>query len=359
MSCSFGNNLKITIFGQSHSEKIGVVIDRLPAGIKIDTVRIAAFLERRAPGRSGLSTRRNEDDAFEIVSGLYNGFTCGAPLCAYTANKDTRSEDYESLAAAPRPSHSDYPAGVKYNGFNDIRGGGNFSGRMTAPLCFAGAVCIQLLESMGVFVGAHISSIGEVFDMSLDPVNVNPECLRLIAEKTLPVVDDECIELMADAITEVKAQGDSLGGTVECAVVGLKPGVGEPMFDGLENRISATVFAIPGVKGIEFGSGFDGTLRKGSQNNDPYCYNNGVVKTSTNNAGGILGGLSTGMPVIFRCAFKPTPSIAAEQCTVNTETGEEVKISVPGRHDPCIVPRAVPCVEAAAAIAVADFLIKG
>lgn len=358
MSCNFGNNIKITIFGQSHSEAIGVVIDGLPAGFKIDTEKTAAFMARRAPGQNDLSTPRKEADEIKILSGVVDNITCGAPLCAVIENTNTRSGDYDKLRILPRPSHSDFAAMMKHNGFNDIRGGGNFSGRLTAPLCFAGAVCMQMLEEKGIFIGAHISSIGKVNGKRFDPVNVSKIDFDFLAKKAFPVIDEKHGEYMRKEIYSAKENGDSVGGTIECAIVGMPVGIGDPIFDGIENRISSAVFGIPAIKGVEFGSGFDGAKMLGSENNDNFISVDGKIKTATNNHGGILGGISSGMPIIFRCAVKPTPSIGREQQSVNTETGKEEPLVIGGRHDPCIVPRAVPCVEAAAAIVIADYLLR-
>ena len=357
MSCNFGNNIKITIFGQSHSEAIGVVIDGLPAGFKIDNEKVSAFMARRAPGNSKLSTPRKEADEVKIISGVVDNVTCGAPLCAVIENTNTRSGDYDKLRFIPRPSHSDFAAMMKHNGFNDIRGGGNFSGRLTAPLCFAGAVCMQMLEEKGIRIGAHISSIGKTEDKKFDAVNVNGNDFDDILAKTFPVIDDNQGEIMQNEVLDAKKNGDSIGGTIECAVVGMPVGIGDPIFDGIENRIAAAVFGIPAIKGIEFGAGFESARMLGSENNDDFISENGKIKTATNNHGGILGGISSGMPIVFRCAVKPTPSIGIEQNSVNTETGEEEKLVIGGRHDPCIVPRAVPCIEAAAAVVIADFLL--
>ncbi len=357
MSCNFGSKIKLTIFGQSHSQAIGCVLDGVPAGIKIDLERIEAFMARRAPGKNKISTARKEADKPNIISGIVDGVTCGAPICAIIENSDTRSADYDKLRALPRPSHSDYAAFMKHNGFNDIRGGGNFSGRMTAPLCFAGAVCIQILESKGIYIGAHISSIGTVDGTKFDPVNVTKDNLDSVKSKEIPVIDDSNGQKMVAAIEAARSEGDSLGGVVECAIIGIPAGIGDPIFDGIENRISSIVFGIPAVKGIEFGSGFDGSRLKGSENNDSFTCENGEIRTLTNNHGGILGGITSGMPVIFRCAFKPTPSIAKEQQTVNLTTGKNENLTVGGRHDPCIVHRAVPCVEAAAAVAITDLIL--
>lgn len=357
MSCNFGSKIKLTIFGQSHSQAIGCVLDGIPAGINLDVECIESFMARRAPGKNNISTARKEADKPTIVSGIVDGITCGAPICAIIENSDTRSGDYDKLRALPRPSHSDFAAYMKHNGFNDIRGGGNFSGRMTAPLCFAGAVCIQILESKGIHIGAHISSIADVDDERFDAVAVSEDILNTVKANTFPVINNEKGSEMISAINSARSEGDSVGGTVECAVIGMPVGIGDPIFDGIENRISSIVFGIPAVKGIEFGSGFDGSRLRGSENNDEFITVNGSVQTKTNNHGGILGGISSGMPIIFRCAFKPTPSIAREQQTVNLSTLESESLVIGGRHDPCIVQRAVPCVEAAAAVAIADMIL--
>ncbi len=358
MSCNFGNSIKINIFGQSHSEAIGVVIDGLPAGFKIDTEKISAFMARRAPGQNDLSTPRKETDEFKIISGVVDGVTCGAPLCAVTENKNTRSGDYDKLKFIPRPSHSDFAAWAKHEGFNDIRGGGNFSGRMTAPLCFAGAICMQMLEAKGIKFGAHIASIGKIKDEKFDPVNVNPNDFEKILSKNFPVINDKQGEMMRKEIYDAKALGDSVGGTIECAITGVPVGIGDPIFDGIENRISAAVFGIPAIKGIEFGAGFEASELLGSENNDDFVCENGDIRTVTNNHGGILGGISSGMPIVFRVAVKPTPSIGKKQQSVNVESLEKEELVIGGRHDPCIVPRAVPCIEAAAAVVIADYILK-
>ncbi len=357
MSCSFGERIKITIFGQSHSEAMGVVVDGIPAGFELDLEKIQNFLNRRAPGRNVMSTSRTEADKFSVVSGLVNGVTCGAPLCAIIENTNQHSGDYDKLKSLPRPSHSDFAAYIKHNGFNDIRGGGNFSGRMTAPLCFAGAVVMQMLEKKGVHIGAHIKRIAKIDDESFNSVTVNELDFAAVSVKELPVINDECGEKMKEAVIEAKSDGDSVGGIIECAVIGLEAGFGEPIFGGIENKISSAVFGIPAVKGIEFGSGFAGCDLFGSENNDEFIVENEKIRTATNNHGGILGGITSGMPVIFRCGIKPTPSIAKEQQTVNVATGESETLVIGGRHDPCIVQRAVPCVEAAAAIALADYIL--
>ena len=356
MSCNFGEKFKITIFGQSHSEAIGVVVDGIPAGIKLDFSKIDKFMARRAPGKNKYSTPRKEADKPEILSGVVDGITCGAPLCAVIRNSNQHSSDYEKLKALPRPSHSDFAAYMKHNGFNDIRGGGNFSGRMTAPMCFAGAVAMQILESKGIRIGAHIEKIAGVCDTRFDPVNVTASDLDCICEKDFPLLNDSKKEEILAKIEDARLEGDSVGGVIECAVTGLPAGIGEPMFDGVENVISQAVFAVPAVKGIEFGNGFDCADLKGSENNDNFIITDGRITTATNNHGGILGGITSGMPVIFRVAVKPTPSISKQQMTVNLEKGCAEELVIGGRHDPCIVPRAVPCIEAATAIAIINLI---
>ncbi len=353
MSNSFGERYKITVFGQSHSEAIGVVIDGLPAGKKLDMDRIYKFMERRAPGRNDFSTQRKEEDMPKIISGVVNGVTCGAPLCAIIGNHDTRSADYDNIKLVPRPGHSDFTAFVKFDYENDIRGGGQFSGRLTAPICFAGAVFMQFLENEGIKIGAHIERICGIADERYNPVNVD---FASVDEKDFPVIDDEQGKKMLEKIEEARQNQDSVGGVIECAITGMPIGFGEPMFDGVENTISRAAFAIPGVKGIEFGAGFECADLLGSQNNDPFRFSgnnsgNNII-TETNNHGGALGGLTSGMPVVFRVAVKPTPSIGKEQRSVNMQTCEDENLVVKGRHDPCIVPRAVPCIEAIAAIAI-------
>lgn len=355
MSCSTGKNIVVTVFGQSHSQAIGAVVDGVPAGIEIDENKIIEFMKRRA-ARDELSTARHEADEFKIVSGLVDGVTCGAPICAIIENRDIKSSDYDEYKTLPRPSHSDFSAYFKHNGNNDIRGGGNSSGRMTAALCFAGAVCIQLLERKGIFIGAHAYSIHDICDEGFNPVDISVQELNEIKSKAYPVINDGALEKMKKAIAVAKAENDSVGGIIECAIIGLEAGVGEPIFDGLENKISSTVFAIPAIKGIEFGSGFGGSFKFGSENNDEFIIRNGKISTAENDHGGILGGMASGMPVVFKCAVKPVASIGKAQHSVDLVSGEENEITVVGRHDPCIVMRAVPCVEAAAAIAIADLV---
>lgn len=354
MSSMTGNKIKISVFGQSHSEGIGVVIDSLPAGKKIDLEKVYQFMERRAPGRSILSTQRKEADKPEILSGLVNGVTCGVPLCAVIRNTNTRSADYNNIADTPRPSHADFSGFMRYNGFNDVAGGGHFSGRLTAPLCFAGAVCMQVLEEMGIKIQAHILRIKAVSDESFNPVSVAE---MNIGKKPFPVINEKAGEKMRAEIDKARLDCNSVGGIIECAVTGLRAGLGNPMFDGVENMLAKNIFGIPAVKGIEFGNGFGAAGLFGSENNDDFCIENGEIKTVTNNSGGINGGITNGMPIIFRAAFKPTPSIYKEQNSVSIKDKTEKKLKIEGRHDPCIVPRAVPVVEAVTAFTILDMIM--
>lgn len=349
MSSSYGKDVRITIFGQSHSAAIGVTIEGIPAGLEIDFDELSVFLERRAPGRNAFSTARREADIPEFISGIKGNVTCGTPLAAIIRNTDTRSQDYESLVRTPRPGHADYTANVKYGGAQDYAGGGHFSGRMTAPLCIAGGIFMQFLNREGIKIISRIASIGNVNDEG--------ELAESTAGGEFPTVSDAAGEKMRECIAHAKAEGDSVGGIIECKVLGVPAGLGDPMFDGIENRIAQAVFAVPAVKGIEFGAGFGAAILRGSENNDCFEMKGNKVVTGTNNCGGILGGITNGMPVVFRAAMKPTPSIAKEQRTLNIETGELDILKVGGRHDPCIVPRAVPCIESAAAIAVYDALL--
>lgn len=357
MGSCFGSKVKISVFGESHGTAIGVVIDGLPSGEKIDMDEIYAQMARRAPGNDKTATPRKEADKPEIIAGLLDGVTTGAPLAAVIYNTNTRSADYGNIMSAPRPGHSDYTAYLRYNGFNDVRGGGHFSGRLTANLVFAGAVIRQILKRKGIEIAAHIYSIGDVCDEPFNPTGIPQELVdRLNKEKFALVNPDKEGELRA-AVDAVRVKGDSIGGVVECIIQGMPAGIGEPMFGGVENVISSVVFGVPAVKGIEFGSGFAGSKTTGSQNNDEFYYDeNGTVRTRTNNHGGALGGITSGMPIIFRAAVKPTSSISIRQNTIDLQSKENTTLSVKGRHDPCIVTRAVSVIEAAAAIAVINML---
>lgn len=350
MSSTYGEHLKLSIFGQSHAPAIGMTLDGIPAGRAIDLDELQRFLDRRAPGRAEYATPRKEADRPEFLSGLVGNVTCGAPLAAIIRNTNTRSGDYSDLAVVPRPGHADYTAAVKYGGAQDAAGGGHFSGRLTAPLCIAGGVCLQILERMGVRVFARIASIADITD---DAPFTAP-----VSEKPFPVVDDTAGQRMQAAIRAARAEGDSVGGTVECAATGLPVGLGDGMFDGMESRLAHILFGIPAVKGLEFGGGFASSRLRGSENNDPFCVQSGHVATQTNHSGGILGGITNGMPLRLRAAFKPTPSIAKAQQSVNLTAMQQETLNIHGRHDPCIVPRAVPCVEAAAAVAILDSMLE-
>lgn len=356
MANLIGNRFRVLVYGQSHAPSIGAVIEGLPAGFVPDWDAVSAFMARRAPGGSALSTARREADVPEILSGLNErGETCGAPLAMRIVNGDARSRDYEKLRDVPRPGHADYPASVKFGGHNDIRGGGQFSGRLTAPLCFAGALAMQLLAREGVRVRAHIAQLENAFDTPMDFAKPR---LDAIATEGLPVIDSEAGARMEQAILQAKAEGDSVGGVIECFATGLPAGLGEPMFDGVENRLAQALWGIPAVRGVEFGAGFAAAAMRGSAHNDAYCMENGCVVTETNRHGGILGGITTGMPVVVRTAIKPTPSIAKTQESVSLSRSENETLTVEGRHDPCIVPRAVPCVEAAVAMVLYDLLLE-
>ena len=355
MSFVTGEKFKISIFGQSHSEKMGVVIDNLPSGFKIDEDKLAEFMARRAPGRDAFSTTRKEGDKVNFVSGITDGKTNGAPLCAIIENANTRSGDYENLRDIPRPGHADFAAWSKFGNSRDVSGGGQFSGRLTAPLCIAGGIFKQLLEDKGIYIGAHIASVGKIKDDLFDSVNVSEK--DFVGNKAFPVINDQKGEEMKKEILDAKNDADSIGGSVECAITGIGAGVGNTFFGGWESVISSKIFAIPAVKGIEFGRGFDASELRGSENNDAFIIKDGKIVTETNNHGGILGGISSGMPIIFRVAFKPTPSIGKEQRSVSLSKMENTTLVIHGRHDPCIVQRAAVCVEAAAAIAVADMLL--
>lgn len=354
MSSTFGEALKLSIFGQSHGAAIGMTLDGIPAGLPVDFPALHAFLARRAPGRAAYATARRESDVPEFLSGIKDGCTCGAPIAAIIRNTDTRSGDYGALADCPRPGHADYPAQVKYGGFQDTAGGGHFSGRLTAPLCIAGGLCLQWLAARGITIRAHIRSIAKIADDPFDPLN--PQLFAVMPD--FPVLRAEAGSAMQAAIARARQTGDSVGGLVECAVTGLPAGLGGPLFGGLDGKLALALYGIPAVKGVSFGDGFAAAEHLGSENNDPYAIKDGKIVTTANHAGGILGGISTGMPLLFSVAFKPTPSIAKAQQSVSLRDMTPQSLTVPGRHDPCIVPRAVPVVEAAAAIALFDAILS-
>ncbi len=352
MSSTYGENLKLSIFGQSHGAAIGMTLDGIPAGLPVDFEALQAFLNRRAPGNDPYSTSRKEADAPEFLAGIVDGYTCGAPVAAIIRNTNTRSGDYSNLRDCPRPGHADYTAQVKYGGYQDVAGGGHFSGRLTAPLCIAGGLCKQWLEKMGITIRAHISVIAGVADEPLFLDWTNPDLNAIPTD--FPVLNPEAGMKMQEAIAAARSEGDSVGGIIECVATGIPAGWGEPMFGGMESRIAQIIYGIPAVKGLDFGSGFTGSYMRGSENNDAFKIADGKVITATNNAGGILGGITNGMPLVFTVAVKPTPSIAKEQRSISLSVMTEKPLTVQGRHDPCIVPRAVPVIEAAAAIALFD-----
>ncbi len=353
MSFPYGNNIKLYIDGGSHDEKIEMTLSGFPRGLRIDENHLSSFMKRRAPGQNAWSTPRREADKPVFLSGIENGITTGGTIKAVIYNSNQHSKDYSDAGIIPRPSHADYPAIIKYGKNVDLRGGGHFSGRLTSLLCIAGALAIQWLKEKNIEIVAHIYSIGNVTDKPFDSINPVFIC------NDFPVNDENAGEEMKKVIKNAKESLDSVGGVIECAVTGLPVGLGEHLFKGAEGVISSAVFSVPAVKGIEFGKGFASAKLSGSENNDEFYFDSDTVKTKTNNCGGILGGMTNGMPLIFRAAIKPTPSIGMEQNTVNLETGENIKYTIHGRHDPCIIPRAVPVIEAAAAIAILDMMLDG
>lgn len=356
MSSTYGEILKLSIFGQSHGPAIGMNLDGIPAGLPVDFNQLQTFMNRRAPGQGDYATPRKETDQPEFLSGIVNGYTCGAPIAAIIHNTNTRSGDYSNLKDCPRPGHADYPAQIKYKGYQDVAGGGHFSGRLTAPVCIAGGLCKQWLSLKGIRIGAHISVLAGIADEPVFLDWINPD-LNAIGQD-FPVLNPTAGEKMRSEITKAKQDGDSVGGVIECIITGLPAGLGDPMFEGIESKLAQIIYGIPAVKGLDFGSGFTGSYLRGSQNNDAYIIMDGKIRTATNHAGGILGGITTGMPVVFQAAIKPTPSIAKTQQSVSLNKMEEQSLNVLGRHDPCIVPRAVPVIEAAAAIAIFDICLK-
>ena len=350
MSGQWGKKVKYSIFGESHGRGIGIIIDGLPPGIKLDMDFINSEMQRRAPGLDEFSTKRKEGDKFEILSGYFNGYTTGTPLCSVIFNENQNSKDYDKLKDLARPGHADFTGKVKYSGFNDYRGGGHFSGRITAPLVFAGALAKQILFDKGIEIGSHILSIGNVFDSYFDGVNLNKHILADILKKNFPVIDDTKGKEMKNIILKAKEEIDSVGGIIEATILNVPCGLGEPFFDSIESNLAQLLFSVPAVKGVEFGIGFEITKLRGSVANDALYMKNGSGATKTNNNGGINGGISNGMPIVFRVAMKPTPSIARPQDTIDMVTCENSKVSVTGRHDPCIVLRALPVIEACAAM---------
>lgn len=359
MASMCGDSLRISIFGQSHSPAIGCSIDGLPAGIPIDLDRLQAFLDRRAPGSSDTSTTRQEADAVEFIAGITEGHTNGAPIAAIIRNGDMRSSDYSELRRVPRPGHADWTAAIKYGEHRDVAGGGHFSGRLTAPLCVAGGIALQALETRGIKIAAHIAQLGTepITDKPLNPMELDETQLDAIAVNPLPCIDTSAAQRMHEAILQARSELDSLGAVIECVAYNVPAGLGDPMFDGMESRIARIAFGIPGVKGVEFGEGFGATLMRGSMHNDPFCMQGGHPHMATNHAGGILGGITCGTPLIWRMAVKPTPSIGKPQRSVDLDAHRDTELTVRGRHDPCIAPRAVPVAEAACACAILDAML--
>lgn len=354
MSGNWGKNLQLSIFGESHGAAIGITVNGLPAGMTVDEEFIAKEMARRAPGGKAYATPRREADKVRIVSGVFNGKTTGSPICGIIENSDTHSSDYLKTANLARPGHADYTAFVRYNGANDIRGGGHFSGRLTAPIVFAGALAKMWLAEQGITVGAHLASIGDVCDTAFDALNVNSKCLNELAHMEIPTNDAAAADAMLELIAKYRAEGNSVGGVVECAAVGVPVGWGNPFFGGVESVLSGLLYSIPAVKGVEFGDGFAVASACGKDNNDEMFVQDGKVAFYSNHAGGIYGGITSGAPIIVRTAFKPTPSIYQPQRTVDLNSMENAELQIQGRHDPCIVPRALCAVEAMVAIGLAE-----
>lgn len=357
MSSVIGDKIKLSIFGESHGEAIGCVIDGLPAGIKIDMNAVYKDMQRRAPGKDKTATPRLEKDIPHILSGMLDNVTTGAPLAMVIKNTNTKSGDYSNLMTVPRPSHSDYPAYVKYGGNNDIRGGGHFSGRLTAPLVFAGSVAKQILSQMGVTIGAHIKQIGSVCDAVSDLNKTDKSLLDTLSSSTFSLIDETKEQAMRDEIEKARLSLDSVGGIIECFAVGLPVGLGGNMFDTVEGKLASILFGVPAVKGVEFGIGFGFADKRASEVNDQYEIKNGRVATLSNNNGGVLGGMTDGAPLSVSVAIKPTPSIAKKQKSVNLLTMENAELEIHGRHDPCIVVRAVPVIECAVALGLLDLMM--
>lgn len=367
MPSTFGSALRVTVFGQSHSQAVGCVVEGLPSGHVVDMEALRRFMARRAPGQSPWTTPRKEADLPRIVSGLNpRGATCGAPLAVVIENTNTRSRDYDNLMAVPRPGHADYTAWAKWHGNQDVPGGGHFSGRLTAPLCAAGGIALQVLAKRGVRVGAHLLSVADVRDEPLcaldnapaSQVRLQGQLDALTDGRTFPTIDAEAGKAMLAAIDDARRELDSVGGVVECVATGMPAGVGSPMFDGIENLVARAAFGVPAVKGVEFGRGFEAARLRGSEDNDPYRMVDGSVTPVTNNAGGALGGITTGAPVLFRMALKPTSSISRPQESVDLTSGSDATLEVHGRHDPCVATRAVPVAEAICALALLDALLS-
>lgn len=354
MSVFHGKTVTLSIYGASHAEAIGMELKGIPAGLPVNMAALGLFLSRRAPSPAVGSTARKEPDEPVFESGVENGITTGDAVRALIYNRDARSRDYEALRNTPRPGHADYTARMKYGPGVDLRGGGVFSGRMTAPLCIAGGLAMQWLETQGIVIGSHIAAIGGIADRQLDPVAVTAGELNALKKQSFATLSAEAGAAMMAAIEKARDERDSLGGIIECAAVGVPVGWGGELFDGVESTLARLVFSVPAVKGFELGAGFAAASLSGSGNNDAFCWENGAVKTLTNRHGGLLGGITSGMPLVFRAAVKPTPSIGKKQQTVDLSAGRNTELEIGGRHDACIVPRALPVMEACMALALLD-----
>lgn len=352
MKNTFGTNIAVTLYGESHGSAIGAVIDGLAPGMPVDETLICDYLAKRRPV-GAISTARQEKDPFVIESGVFNGRTTGTPVCIRIPNTDTRSRDYDETRWLARPSHADYTANQKYHGYEDYRGGGHFSGRITAALVAAGALVMPALNQKGIFIGTHISRCAGIADRSFE--NMVPD-IEALNQMDFAVLDPDAAKKMRDAIISAKQDNDSVGGVLETAVTGLPAGIGDPWFDSVESVLSHALFSVPGVKGVEFGAGFGISELRGSQANDPFFMDNNTVRTATNHSGGINGGITNGMPLLFRCALRPTPTIGKAQQTVNMQTLEDAQLLAAGRHDPCIVHRARVVVDCITALTVCDLL---
>ena len=358
MASSIGSHYRCSVFGESHGKMIGIEIDGVPPGEAVDENELQAFMARRAPGNSKHATKRKEPDIVHIASGIMDGVTTGFPLMAYIENTNQYSKDYSNLLDHPRPSHADYTAHIHYKGFADMRGGGHFSGRLTAPLCIAGGIAKQILRRRGIHVGAQLLQIENIIGTPFDAMNVDAETLEFMASMEFPTIDEGANSAMQAAIQAAAAEGDSVGGVVQGAIIGVPVGLGGPMFDGIENRMAQALFGIPGCKGVSFGAGFDAVTMRGSVHNDPFIMKAGNVTTTTNHAGGILGGITSGAPITVQIAMKPTASISIEQQTVSLSKHADAPLVVTGRHDPCIAVRTVPVLEAVMAIVILDLLLE-
>lgn len=358
MSSIIGNNFKISLFGESHGKCVGVVIDGMPPGFEIDMDKLKSFLDRRRPGLSKFATPRSEKDKPIFMSGLKGNVSTGFPLCVIVENEDKKSSDYDNLKEIPRPSHCDYTALLKYGGFADLNGSGHMSGRLTLPICIAGGIAKQMLEKREIFVGAHLYKVGEVKDTQYDFVNLDIETLKKTDNTNFPAIDKDQSEKMKELIERVRDEKDSIGSIIEVGVIGMPKAVGKPIFNTVEGRLSQMAFSIPGVKGVEFGMGFDCAKLKGSEHNDNYIIKDGKIKTETNNNSGIVSGITNAMPIVYRCVFKPTPSIGKIQNSVNLQTMKEEKLLIEGRHDPCIGVRAVSVMEAATSLVLIDMIME-